>query len=159
MLDSTQFQQWCLRLAPEPARHECASSKPGRSLRAGSKGFSSRIAFKSRDILAESSTYQSTCRTTGSRTRYCGNETTAREIQEVLFLRRSETFSCTAHTSSYFKTPVPECGAMWTARIQGDRVLFPPHPPRSTRVAQAVPRWIKQGATWTPSDKNKELGL
>ena len=52
------------------------------------------------------------------------------------------------------KLQCPECSATWTARIRGDTVLFPPHPPRTTRVAQAVSRWVKQGTIWTLADKN-----
>jgi len=56
--------------------------------------------------------------------------------------------------SAISKLQCPECGAMWTARIREDTVLFPPHPPRTTRVAQAVSRWIKQGTTWTLYNKS-----
>ena len=51
------------------------------------------------------------------------------------------------------KLQCPECGAIWTARIRGEMVSFPPHPPRTNRRAQAIPRWIRQGATWTLSEK------
>jgi hypothetical protein len=47
------------------------------------------------------------------------------------------------------KLQCPECGAIWTARIRGETVSFPPHPPPTKRRAQAIPRWIRQGATWT----------
>jgi hypothetical protein len=52
------------------------------------------------------------------------------------------------------KLECPECGAMWTARIRGETVSFPPHPPRTTRATQAIPRWIKQGTMWALSEKN-----
>jgi hypothetical protein len=39
------------------------------------------------------------------------------------------------------KLQCPECGAIWTARIRGETVSFPAHPPRTTRVTQAVQRW------------------
>jgi AAA domain-containing protein len=50
------------------------------------------------------------------------------------------------------KLQCPECAAMWTARIRGDSVLFPPHPPRTTRVVQTVSRWIQQGGAWELSE-------
>lgn len=50
------------------------------------------------------------------------------------------------------KLQCPECGAIWTARVRGETVSFPPHPPRTTKRVQAVPCWIRQGAIWT-SDK------
>jgi len=50
------------------------------------------------------------------------------------------------------KLQCPECGAMWTARMRGDSVLFPPHPPRTTRVGQTVSRWIQQGGAWELSE-------
>jgi DNA polymerase III delta prime subunit len=56
-------------------------------------------------------------------------------------------------TSALAKLQCPECGAIWTARIRRDTVLFPPHPPRTTKVVQAVSRWIKQGTTWTLSER------
>jgi len=52
------------------------------------------------------------------------------------------------------KLQCPECGAIWTARIRGETVSFPPHSPPTKRRAQAVPRWIRQGATWTPYSKS-----
>ncbi len=51
------------------------------------------------------------------------------------------------------KLQCPECGAIWTARIRGERVSFPPHPPPTKRRAQAIPRWIRQGATWALSSR------
>jgi DNA-binding XRE family transcriptional regulator len=45
----------------------------------------------------------------------------------------------------------PECGAIWTARMRGEMVSFPPHPQRTNRRAQAIPRWIRRGTTWTLS--------
>ena len=47
------------------------------------------------------------------------------------------------------KLQCPECGAIWTARVRGETVSFPPHPPPTKRRAQAIPRWIRQGASWT----------
>ncbi|TMF47313.1 MAG: hypothetical protein E6I32_10030 [Chloroflexi bacterium] len=47
------------------------------------------------------------------------------------------------------KLQCPECGAIWTARVRG-----PPHPPRANKRVQAVSCWIRQGATWTRSDKS-----
>jgi hypothetical protein len=52
------------------------------------------------------------------------------------------------------KLQCPECGAIWTARIRGETVTFPPHPPRTNKRVQAVSCWIRQGATWTRSDKS-----
>ena len=51
------------------------------------------------------------------------------------------------------KLQCPECSATWAARLRGDTVVFPAHPKRSTRMSQDIPRWIKQGTTWTPSEK------
>jgi hypothetical protein len=34
------------------------------------------------------------------------------------------------------------------ARIRGEMVSFPPYPPPTKRRAQAIPRWIRQGAVW-----------
>lgn len=50
------------------------------------------------------------------------------------------------------KLQCPVCGAMWTARMRGDSVFFPPHPPRTTRVVQTVSRWIQQGGAWELSE-------
>jgi AAA domain len=50
------------------------------------------------------------------------------------------------------KLQCPECGAMWTARIRGTTVIFPPHPPRTTKVGQSISRWIKQGGVWELSE-------
>ena len=47
------------------------------------------------------------------------------------------------------KLQCPECGAIWTARVRGETVTFPPHPPRTNKQAQAVSCWIRQGTTWT----------
>lgn len=52
------------------------------------------------------------------------------------------------------KLQCPECGAMWRARIRGEMVSFPPHPPGTTRASQAIPRWIRQGTTWILSSKS-----
>ncbi len=46
------------------------------------------------------------------------------------------------------KLQCPECGATWAARIRGDTVFFPTHPPRTTRMTQDISRWIKQEAGW-----------
>jgi AAA domain len=53
------------------------------------------------------------------------------------------------------KLQCPECGAIWTARVRGEMVSFPPHPPRTNKRVQVVSCWIRQGATWTP-DKRGE---
>lgn len=47
------------------------------------------------------------------------------------------------------KLQCPECSATWAARIRGDTVFFPAHPPRTTRMTQDISRWIKQEAGWT----------
>lgn len=52
------------------------------------------------------------------------------------------------------KLQCPECGAIWTARVQGETVSFPPHPPRTNKRAQVVSCWIRQGTTWTRSGKS-----
>src|SRR6266851_5257253 len=52
------------------------------------------------------------------------------------------------------KLQCPECGAIWTARVRGETVSFPPHPPRTNKRTQVVSCWIRQGATWTPSSKS-----
>ncbi len=46
------------------------------------------------------------------------------------------------------KLQCPECSATWAARIRGDTVFFPTHPPRTTRMTQDIPRWIRQEAGW-----------
>jgi AAA domain len=51
------------------------------------------------------------------------------------------------------KLQCPECGAIWTARIRGETVSFPPHPRRTNRRAQAIPRWIRQGTMWELFEK------
>lgn len=52
------------------------------------------------------------------------------------------------------KLQCPECGAIWTARIRGETVSFPPHPSPTKRRVRATPRWIRQGTIWTPYDKS-----
>ncbi len=52
------------------------------------------------------------------------------------------------------KLQCPECGAIWTARVRGEAVSFPPHPSRTNKRAQVVSCWIRQGATWTLSGKS-----
>jgi len=47
------------------------------------------------------------------------------------------------------KLQCPACGATWAARIRGDTVFFPSHPPRTTRMTQDISRWIKQEVGWT----------
>lgn len=42
------------------------------------------------------------------------------------------------HQSAISKLQCPECGATWAARIRGDTVLFPSHPPRITKVRQDI---------------------
>ncbi len=51
------------------------------------------------------------------------------------------------------KLQCPECGAIWTARVRGETISFPPHPPRTNKRAQVVSCWIRQGITWTLSEK------
>lgn len=51
------------------------------------------------------------------------------------------------------KLQCPECGAIWTARIRGEMVSFPPHPPRTTKATQAIPRWIRRGTEWVLFEK------
>ncbi len=46
------------------------------------------------------------------------------------------------------KLQCPECGATWAARIRGDRIFFPAHPPRTTKLTQDIPRWITHGSGW-----------
>jgi hypothetical protein len=53
------------------------------------------------------------------------------------------------HQSAISKLQCPECGATWAARIRGDTVLFPSHPPRMTRMRQDISRWVKQQSGWT----------
>jgi DNA polymerase III delta prime subunit len=51
------------------------------------------------------------------------------------------------------KLQCPACGATWAARIRGETVTFPLHPPRTTtRATQAIPRWIRRGVIWERSD-------
>ncbi len=52
------------------------------------------------------------------------------------------------------KLQCPECGAIWTARVRGETVSFPPRPPRTNKRAQAISCWIRQGKTWTLSGKS-----
>jgi hypothetical protein len=52
------------------------------------------------------------------------------------------------------KLECPECGARWAARIRGETVSFPPHPPRTTKPTQAMARWIRQGTTWMLQSKS-----
>jgi DNA polymerase III delta prime subunit len=57
-------------------------------------------------------------------------------------------------TSAIAKLQCPQCGAIWTARIRGETVSFPPHPPRTTtRATQVVLRWIRRGTAWELSGK------
>ncbi len=52
------------------------------------------------------------------------------------------------------KLQCPTCSAIWTARIRGETVSFPPHPSRTTtRATQVIPRWIRRGTTWERTDK------
>jgi len=53
------------------------------------------------------------------------------------------------------KLQCPECSATWAARIRGDTVFFPSHPPRTTRMTQDISRWIKQEAGWTLYERGK----
>ncbi len=53
------------------------------------------------------------------------------------------------------KVECPQCHAVRTVRLQGKAVVFPAHPPRRTSTSQQVSRWIKQGAAWTLSEKNR----
>jgi AAA domain len=47
------------------------------------------------------------------------------------------------------KLQCPECGAIWTARVRGEVVSFPPHQSLQRPRARAIPRWIRQGTAWT----------
>jgi hypothetical protein len=49
------------------------------------------------------------------------------------------------------KLQCPECSATRAARLQGDRVLFPTHPPRATPMTQDIARWIKHDTGWSLS--------
>lgn len=51
------------------------------------------------------------------------------------------------------KLQCPECGAMWAARIRGNTVLFPTHPPRVTSTLRDISRWVKQETEWVLSEK------
>jgi hypothetical protein len=46
------------------------------------------------------------------------------------------------------KLQCPECSATRAARLRGDTVLFPAHPPRATQMTQDIARWIKHDAGW-----------
>ena len=46
------------------------------------------------------------------------------------------------------KLQCPECSATRAARLRGDTVLFPAHPPRATQMTQNIARWIKHDAGW-----------
>jgi hypothetical protein len=53
------------------------------------------------------------------------------------------------------KLQCPECSATRTARLRGDTVLFPAHPPRATKRPQEIARWIQHASGWllaTPAD-------
>src|SRR5579883_238569 len=45
----------------------------------------------------------------------------------------------------------PFCGAIRAAQMRGEQVSFPTHPPPTRKRTQAIPCWIRQGASWTPS--------
>jgi hypothetical protein len=47
------------------------------------------------------------------------------------------------------KCQCPLCGAIWTARIRGEVVSFPPHQPPQKARASSIPRWVRQGTVWT----------
>jgi len=47
------------------------------------------------------------------------------------------------------KLQCPECSATRTARLRGDTVLFPAHPPRTTKMTQDIARWIKHASGWS----------
>jgi hypothetical protein len=51
------------------------------------------------------------------------------------------------------KVECPECGAVRTIRMQGNRVIFPSHQPRATRTASHEERWIKQEIEWVHAEK------
>jgi len=51
------------------------------------------------------------------------------------------------------KLQCPDCGAMWAARIRGNTVLFPAHPPRVTSTSRDISRWVKQETGWVLSEK------
>jgi energy-coupling factor transporter ATP-binding protein EcfA2 len=47
-----------------------------------------------------------------------------------------------------WKVECPVCHAIWTARVRGNTVGFPAHPPLRTRKSRAISRWVKQGEAW-----------
>ena len=50
--------------------------------------------------------------------------------------------------SAIAKLQCPACSATWSARLRGDTVMFPAHPPRATKMTQDISRWIKQESGW-----------
>ncbi len=61
------------------------------------------------------------------------------------------------HQSAITKLQCPECGATWAARMRGNTVVFPSHPPRTTKMTQDISRWIKQESGWILYAKKAEL--
>jgi AAA domain len=47
------------------------------------------------------------------------------------------------------KLQCPECGAAQKARVRGEAVFYPTHHPPLKKRSQNIPRWIRQGTTWT----------
>jgi hypothetical protein len=47
------------------------------------------------------------------------------------------------------KLQCPECGAAQKARVRGETVSYPTHHPPLKKRSQNMPRWIRQGTTWT----------
>jgi energy-coupling factor transporter ATP-binding protein EcfA2 len=53
------------------------------------------------------------------------------------------------------KVQCPDCGAMRAVRVQRNTVMFPSHPRRLTSTPPRDVRWMKEGTTWTLSEKNR----
>jgi DNA polymerase III delta prime subunit len=51
--------------------------------------------------------------------------------------------------SAIAKLQCPECSATRAARLRGETVVFPSHPPRSTKMTRDISRWIKHESGWT----------
>lgn len=47
------------------------------------------------------------------------------------------------------KLQCPECGAAQKARVRGEVVFYPTHHPPLKKRSQNMPRWIREGTTWT----------
>jgi len=47
------------------------------------------------------------------------------------------------------KLQCPECGAAQKARVRGEGIFYPTHHPPLKKRSQNMPRWIRQGTTWS----------